>query len=546
MRVGSGRETFSSIAHSTDGLARSTHRRAPRAAPCAVSYAYDATGGYDGDEQRVKKAVTGPAGTTETTYFGDLYERESPPDGVDEHRYHIHAAGRVVATITRAGDTSSTQYLHPDNLGSTETLTDATGAVSEKRSYDAFGARRNPTWGDTSPPPTPKTSRGYTGHEDEADLGLVNMKGRIYDPKLGRFLMPDPLVSRPYDGQGWNRYSYVRNNPLSYVDPSGFQAAPILPIEVHEYRDASGGLNIDGKYPPRVNIANTTAFLDSVFCGPQGCSSLPKEPEPDISQSIVAGAAHVPNDTGTLGSGSGHVSPPAAAASELSTAGIVGRVALGVAIGAVNWLREGQKTVHYNVITLGGYGVVQFWKGVYQTYKEQGDSLVGVLNAVNPLYHIGKAVGDVYLAADKDRWIAVGAAGVQAVGTIGLAAYGVAAGGGAVGRAGRGGGPLAYVYRLVDDAGDPVYYGISNNPAVRLGRHSVEPPGPFRGMQVISEAVPRPQALALETALIRQAIAEGRFVYNIVESSIVPPVPIEVPGTIQPTQTMLNPALYPR
>jgi hypothetical protein len=39
---------------------------------------------------------------------------------------------------------------------------------------------------------------------------------------LGRFLSPDPLVQAPYHAQSLNRYSYVWNNPLSLVDPSGF------------------------------------------------------------------------------------------------------------------------------------------------------------------------------------------------------------------------------------------------------------------------------------------------------------------------------------
>jgi hypothetical protein len=48
------------------------------------------------------------------------------------------------------------------------------------------------------------------------------MNGRVYDPVLGRFLSPDPIVQAPYDTQGLNRYAYVRNNPMRYTDPSGF------------------------------------------------------------------------------------------------------------------------------------------------------------------------------------------------------------------------------------------------------------------------------------------------------------------------------------
>jgi hypothetical protein len=48
------------------------------------------------------------------------------------------------------------------------------------------------------------------------------MNGRIYDPKLGRFLQADPFVQAPENAQNLNRYSYVLNNPLSYTDPSGY------------------------------------------------------------------------------------------------------------------------------------------------------------------------------------------------------------------------------------------------------------------------------------------------------------------------------------
>lgn len=48
------------------------------------------------------------------------------------------------------------------------------------------------------------------------------MNGRIYDPTLGRFLQADPFIQAPKNSQNYNRYSYVLNNPMSIVDPSGF------------------------------------------------------------------------------------------------------------------------------------------------------------------------------------------------------------------------------------------------------------------------------------------------------------------------------------
>ncbi|WP_437805211.1 RHS repeat-associated core domain-containing protein [Sorangium sp. So ce1078] len=49
---------------------------------------------------------------------------------------------------------------------------------------------------------------GFTGHRHDDELGLIDMRGRVYDPSLRRFLTPDPLVTDPMLGQSYNRYSY--------------------------------------------------------------------------------------------------------------------------------------------------------------------------------------------------------------------------------------------------------------------------------------------------------------------------------------------------
>jgi len=59
-------------------------------------------------------------------------------------------------------------------------------------------------------------------------MGLVNMNGRVYDPELGRFLSPDPNIQFVADLQNYNRYSYVRNNPMRYTDPTGYYWADFL------------------------------------------------------------------------------------------------------------------------------------------------------------------------------------------------------------------------------------------------------------------------------------------------------------------------------
>ena len=112
-------------------------------------------------------------------------------------------------------------------------ITDHTGAIVQEQSFDAWGLRRNAVdWQVLSSSiltssfgvfSDPITTRGFTGHEMVDEVGIIHMNGRIYDPKLGRFLQADPFVQEPFNTQSLNRYSYVINNPLAYTDPSGFE-----------------------------------------------------------------------------------------------------------------------------------------------------------------------------------------------------------------------------------------------------------------------------------------------------------------------------------
>ena len=69
------------------------------------------------------------------------------------------------------------------------------------------------------------TTRGYTGQDMLDAVGLIHYGGRIYDARLGRFVQADPIVQDGEDLQAYNRYAYVRNNPLTLTDPSGFSWA---------------------------------------------------------------------------------------------------------------------------------------------------------------------------------------------------------------------------------------------------------------------------------------------------------------------------------
>jgi RHS repeat-associated protein len=65
------------------------------------------------------------------------------------------------------------------------------------------------------------SKRHFTGHERDLESGLDYMMARYYS--LGRFMTVDPinLDINPMNPQSWNKYAYVRNNPVRYTDPRG-------------------------------------------------------------------------------------------------------------------------------------------------------------------------------------------------------------------------------------------------------------------------------------------------------------------------------------
>lgn len=185
---------------------------------------------YDSEHARVKQVATGA--TAETTYYlndpisGSMEEMLNSGGTLTWHDF-ILADGKLVAerfcTGTSPCTTSPTvEYFVPDHLGSVSVITNDTGTVLQRLSYDAWGKRRN---ADGTADPgctiTSSTTRGFTGQEMMDSICLINFNARIQDPSLGRFLSADAVTQDVYTPQILNRYSYVTDNPLSLTDPTG-------------------------------------------------------------------------------------------------------------------------------------------------------------------------------------------------------------------------------------------------------------------------------------------------------------------------------------
>ncbi|MGV8074550.1 MAG: RHS repeat domain-containing protein [Syntrophobacteraceae bacterium] len=157
---------------------------------------------YDGGGQRVKKISS--SGAT-TTYIGNLELR-----GTEKTTHYFGGDKRIA---TKVG--SDLYDLHSDHLGGLN-VADEAGVEKQRNTYLPFGE-------DFQSSGTANLRHKYTDQEQdpETTIGLYYYGARYYYPKIGRFISPDSIVQAPADPQTLNRYSYCRNNPLKYTDPSG-------------------------------------------------------------------------------------------------------------------------------------------------------------------------------------------------------------------------------------------------------------------------------------------------------------------------------------
>lgn len=202
---------------------------------------------YDGSNSKYKKITA----EYETHYVGKYYER-SLYTTASKNKYtgYFYFGDRLVGMKILQGTSFGKLYrfVHGDALNSVAVITDEEGEIAEQRSYEPFGEIRSLNFGNGMLPlnNTELTNRSFTNHEqiDEMD-GLIHMGGRVYDSAVGRFLSANIHVPDSYSTQSYNRYSYGRNNPLGYIDPSGYSdianqfGVSTVPTSMSSYQDTT-------------------------------------------------------------------------------------------------------------------------------------------------------------------------------------------------------------------------------------------------------------------------------------------------------------------
>ncbi len=199
----------------------------PSCSPLPTTYAYNAdneltsTAGvtytYDGDGRRVKKTASG---SVYKLYWYDTSRNvldETDGSGSTSNssfNEYVFFGGKRIAKR----NSSTVDYYFDDHLGTARVIANSTGTVLDDTDFYPYGGERDVT------SPSSGNNYKFTGKERDAESGLDNFGARYNSSQYGRFMTPDPIgifVADASNPQTWNQYSYVLNNPLKFIDPTG-------------------------------------------------------------------------------------------------------------------------------------------------------------------------------------------------------------------------------------------------------------------------------------------------------------------------------------
>ena len=296
---GSGNRLTATVEHTTDELPLPTETKASTsrfnaanqiADTDGVPYAHDANGNMAAGPRGTHAYSTSDQTLSTTTAEGSAaftYRGEGQAERT--------TAGPLSFSYSSLGLTSQTQGGTPiffvrdprggllswmfqggvfhyllDGQGSVMGLTDGAGRLMARYSYDPFGQTRavwTPSSRFVGDPFVPTGSIVSGPLQPTADViaranpfrfassyldptGLYHMGERYYDPALGRFTQQDP-IHNPLDPKSWNRYVYVGNDPVNFIDPTGLTAWSKFKCIMGEFNPvypslASAGLELAG------------------------------------------------------------------------------------------------------------------------------------------------------------------------------------------------------------------------------------------------------------------------------------------------------------
>ena len=238
----------------------------------------------DGENRRIGKKVNGvlEQGFLYKDYFNPIAELDSNNNVIS-----IFVYGSKMYIPDYIVKEEKIYRIISDHIGTVKLVIDIiNGDVVQKIDYDEFG---NVTI-DTNPGFQPFY---FAGGLYDVDTGLSRFGERDYDPETGRWTIKDKIG---FSGGSMNLYSYINNNPINYLDPTG-RIIPEL-IELCSYLFGGYNAGKDAEEAMKQDMERTESKTDEVFCKEQGTSL---DGKPCSSPS---------SGTHDAGSGEGGESPP--------------------------------------------------------------------------------------------------------------------------------------------------------------------------------------------------------------------------------------------
>ncbi|MGZ0052668.1 polymorphic toxin-type HINT domain-containing protein [Brevibacillus gelatini] len=194
-------------------------------------------------------------GTTKYTYYpGGLRATKQQTGSVTDTTHYVYLNGQVIEELTQDGrvkarnvfgnqliwrkdyTTNQEGTYYYNTHGDVVKIKAPNGNVLNTYEYDIWGNLLADKVKETMPNPF-----AYAGEMYDKESGFYYLRARYYDPKMGRFVSEDTYKGQVDNPLSLNRYAYVSNNPLKYIDPTGHR--PLEFVEGPHERINSAGLD---------------------------------------------------------------------------------------------------------------------------------------------------------------------------------------------------------------------------------------------------------------------------------------------------------------
>lgn len=355
------------------------------------------TAAYDAEDRLISMTEPPSLGGGVETYSYDSHGRrvlKVAPGAVDTV-YVYDVSGQLAAEYTTAAVVAVCQtcFLTYDHLNSVRMVTDRSSPPNliSRHDYLPFGQEvigyaDRPGFGGTD-----NVTQRFTGKERDSETGLDYFGARYYANALGRFTAADEALADedPANPQSWNLYTYVRNNPLIYIDRDG-RVCTYDPEKNNFTGDcASPGDEqvTQGKIPQRYNVSDkgtTTTQMEGVvwIVGPNG----PQRPISELPvQNITANLAIYALPLGPVAAVFGKIPESVAARIALALGGrIIGgtgeKIVIELAGGATVVLAAEKSGTNLTVtITAFAFGKLTSLLGLLKAAGAEGASTLTVV-----------------------------------------------------------------------------------------------------------------------------------------------------------------------